>query len=348
MAVTLARLRSVLTPGAMLVRLLVALAVAVLIVSFIAYSARGFVPGDAFTYLAAGERLNAGHQLYALQPGDRPVDLHPPFWVVPLLSPPFIAVIWRPLAALPAELGVYLWWIGAIASICGVLAWLLVRRPVVAALAILLLDVPITFELGVGNVNGYLLLGTVATWLLIRRGHDRLGGAVVATMAAIKIWPAILAVWFVAQRRWGAVAAFAAAGAVCLLVSVLGAGLDAHVQYLDIARQTGTTGLSDGSLAGIATMLGAPDGVARLLPYLAAAGGAGAILAFRRHPGATYALAVATMLFASPVVNINGYSLLLGMLVPLAAPAAGSPRGEAAVSRVDIPARHGTTSRMTS
>ena len=37
------------------------------------YFNRGLIPGDSFTYLAAGERLNAGHLLYALSPGDRPV-----------------------------------------------------------------------------------------------------------------------------------------------------------------------------------------------------------------------------------------------------------------------------------
>ena len=39
----------------------------------------GLIPGDAFTYLAAGERLNAGHPLYAVSPGDRPVGLEPPY-----------------------------------------------------------------------------------------------------------------------------------------------------------------------------------------------------------------------------------------------------------------------------
>src|SRR5438093_1020563 len=62
----------------------------------------GFHPtrpdGDAWNYLAAGERLNAGHPLYALSPGDRPVTLVPPYWSVPLLAPPPIAVAWRPLA----------------------------------------------------------------------------------------------------------------------------------------------------------------------------------------------------------------------------------------------------------
>ena len=59
------------------------------------YFERWVIPGDAFTYLSAGERLNAGHLLYALSPGDRPVGLHPPFWTVPLVSPPPIAVVFR-------------------------------------------------------------------------------------------------------------------------------------------------------------------------------------------------------------------------------------------------------------
>src|SRR2546422_8089527 len=49
--------------------------------------------GDSYTYLAAGERLNASHPLYALSPGDRQVAILPPFWTAPLVSPPFIAVL---------------------------------------------------------------------------------------------------------------------------------------------------------------------------------------------------------------------------------------------------------------
>jgi hypothetical protein len=49
-----------------------------------AFRAFGFDPtttgSDAWNYLAAGERLNAGHPLYALSAGDRPVPLAPPYW----------------------------------------------------------------------------------------------------------------------------------------------------------------------------------------------------------------------------------------------------------------------------
>src|SRR3954451_3473833 len=56
---------------------------------------------DATTYLAAGERLNAGHDLYKLGPGDRPVLEIPGLYSAPLLSPPPIAVMWRPIAVVP-------------------------------------------------------------------------------------------------------------------------------------------------------------------------------------------------------------------------------------------------------
>lgn len=59
----------------------------------ILYFQPGFVPGDAFAYLAAGERLNDGHLLYALSPGDRPVVLKPPYWRIPFVSPPLLAVL---------------------------------------------------------------------------------------------------------------------------------------------------------------------------------------------------------------------------------------------------------------
>ena len=48
---------------------------------------------DSSTYFAAGLRLNEGNPLYTLTPGDRPVPLDPPYWSIPLMSPPPIAVL---------------------------------------------------------------------------------------------------------------------------------------------------------------------------------------------------------------------------------------------------------------
>jgi hypothetical protein len=62
-------------------------------------------PPDVYTYLAAAERLNVGHNLYGpLLPGDRFINtsIYEP---APLISPPLIAVLWRPLAVLPDPAG---------------------------------------------------------------------------------------------------------------------------------------------------------------------------------------------------------------------------------------------------
>ena len=87
-----------------------ALAVVAIVTSFwVSISDAPRIAADAYTYLAAGERLNAGNHLYELRPGDRWIWINPPFWTVPLLSPPLIGVLWRPLAALPSDSGLLLW-----------------------------------------------------------------------------------------------------------------------------------------------------------------------------------------------------------------------------------------------
>src|SRR5450759_3186631 len=101
----------------------------------------GWFPTDAGTYRAAAERLNAGHFLYRLIPGDRPMALHPPWVTVPLLSPPPIAVLWRPLALL-GDASLYLWWIGCVAATVLALVLLARRRPIETGVGMLVLVVP--------------------------------------------------------------------------------------------------------------------------------------------------------------------------------------------------------------
>ena len=293
-----------------------ALAIGLVITIQIVYFTRGFVPGDAFTYLAAGERLNDGHLLYALSPGDRPVDLKPPYWTVPLLSPPPIAVLFRPLALIPNDLGPYVWWAVCIASIVGTTLVMMRRRPILVGVAVFLLSIPLVYEIGVGNLNALLIAGIVGAWYLLVRGRDAPAGALIAGMTALKLTPVVLAWWLITQRRWGAFRAFVAAGLVIALVSVLGAGLSAHFEYLGIIRQTSTAGTSDLSLAGMARFIGLDPAIAGLLPMAALVVGFVAIWLLRDRPGLAYAAAVVTMLLGSPVVNINWFTVLLAALAP--------------------------------
>jgi hypothetical protein len=302
--------------------LLPAMALGLLGVFLLLYFERGFVPGDSFTYLAAGERLNAGHPLYALSPGDRPVDLHPPYWTAPFLSPPFIAVLWRPLAALPSELGVYVWWAGAITCLAVVLGALMGRRRLLTSVAILALVVPLTYEIGVGNVNAYLLAGAVAVWLLARDGRALAAGPLAAVMTAVKLTPFPLAAWVIGTDGRRGLAGVLAGLAVCGLISLVGAGLAAHVEFVSVARATGTTGLTQFSLGGIARAAGLPDPIPTLVPtaFLLGAALVAALLPRRGHPAAGYVAAILGWTFGTAVLNVNTLVLLVALLAPIAWP----------------------------
>jgi hypothetical protein len=290
-----------------------AIALALVVQSWMTAGVRAW---DAITYLAAGERLNAGHPLYALSPGDRWLWINPPYWTVPLLSPPPIAVFWRPLAAIPNEWGVTIWWIANWASILLVAVGLLRRLPLATGVALLLLAPSLAWELKVGNVNGLLLGGTAAAWLLARRGRDGWAGFLIAGLTVVKLWPAVLMGWFFTQRRWTAVRGFVGGGAALMVVSVLGAGLDAHFDYINVVRTTPPNALSLASLlAGLG--INAP-----WIGYAIVAFALVEIWALRDRPELAYAVAVCAMVLGSPVININTPTVLLGALVPFAWPLA--------------------------
>jgi Glycosyltransferase family 87 len=296
-----------------------AIAIGLLAAVQLQYFDRGLIPGDAFTYLAAGERLNAGHALYALAPGDRPVGLSPPFWTVPLLSPPPIAVLFRPLA-LFSDAGAYIWWGICLTVIAISLLALLRRRPIAVGLAMVVLTIPLVYEIGVGNLNAVVVGGLLLTWRLLAARRDLAAGIALAGVTVLKLTPGIFAWWVISQRRWGVLRSFVIAGVVFALISLVGAGLSAHLDYLSIVGQTATTGTSNLSLAGLARTAGLPSDVAAVLPYIALVVGLALIWLLRDRPAGSWAIAVGTMLAASPVVNINWFTLFLAALAPLAWP----------------------------
>jgi len=302
--------------------LLPALGLGLLAMFLILYFRRGFIPGDAFTYLAAGERLNAGHFLYALSPGDRPVALDPPYWTVPFLSPPFIAVLWRPLAALPLDLGVYLWWAGAVTSLAVVLGTLMAQRRLLTSVAILALLIPLTYEIGVGNANAYLLAGAVAVWVLARDGRTFAAGPVAAVMTAVKLTPLPVAAWVIGTGGRRGLAVVVTSLVVCGVISLVGAGIVAHIDFLSVARATGTTGLTQFSLGGLARALGVPEPLPTLVPTAVLLGGAllASVLPNRGHPSAGYAAAILAWTFGTAVLNVNTLVLLVALLAPIAWP----------------------------
>ena len=199
------------------------------------------------------------------------------------------------------------------------------RRPVLVGLAVMVLTIPLVYEIGVGNLNALLVAGIVAAWYLLTRGRDASAGVVIAGMTALKLTPVVLAWWLITQRRWTGLRGFVLAALVIAAVSVVGAGLSAHLEYLGIVRQTATTGTTVLSLAGVARYVGVDPAVANVLPTLALGLGALIIALLRDRPGPAYAAAVVTMLLGSPVINVNWLTILLTALAPAVWPMRSSP-----------------------
>lgn len=122
-------------------------------------------PVDSLTYVAAGQRLNVGHALYALIPDDWAVELNPPYWTVPLLSPPLVAVLARPFALFNTA-GVEAWWLLMGIVLMATIGILAVRPPFATLAAVALLWNPIRVALDVGNLNSLIVAGLVASWWL--------------------------------------------------------------------------------------------------------------------------------------------------------------------------------------
>ncbi len=257
---------------------------------------------DTVTYLAAGERLNAGHSLYGpLQPDDRPVLIDPSFFHSPLVSPPTIAVIWRPFAAMPAGLTVWLAlvWI----SLLGTVGWLVYRTGLPGLLVALVLSEPIGNQLAIGNVTAFFPSLLVVCWRFRERPWV---AAVVSLMTAIKITPGTLYGWSRIGRRPAAIAWAVGSMAVILAITVVGAGIGSFGDYLGVAADTKP---SPFSLAG---MTGLP-----WLTYAVLIAGTLAALLVRSDAW-SFGIAVAALVAGTPAFYKSSWVPLLALLAPLA------------------------------
>jgi hypothetical protein len=294
---------------------------------------------DVQYYYGAGERLNAGTRLYAYSPGDRQLDVDPFYFAGPFLYPPLLGVIWRPIAAaVPFDLAVTAFWLLGIVVFLATVVYLLLRGGALTALGVLVLLVPLVWTAWSGNVSTVLTPLMIASWLLLLRGRERASGAAIGLAAVLKLTPAFLGWWLLVFRRWTAVQAAVVAGLVALTVSVVGAGVPAFFDYLQVSNIVARNGGTIASLTSIIANLGAPAELRALVAPAVGVAGAVLIALLRHRPRAAWAVAIATGVFASPVFNLTNVSLLLAAFVALD-PAFG-PTPEAWVRRRPaVPAR---------
>jgi hypothetical protein len=303
---------------------LLVLDVGLIVALLLAMVPTGLYGVDTTTYLAAGERLNAGHRLYELMPGDRPVFLNPPYWTTPLVSSPTIAVLWRPLAAFPGGFGTYLWWLASLAALLAALALLWPRRPLLTGATMLVLVMPTASQVAAANINSFVLLGLVLIWMAWVQQRDLRSGAIAGVIAAVKLTPMIAVWWLLVTGRPKAFAVAMLGILALFLVGLVGAGVQAHLDYLAMLRNPASMGIYPESLSGFVRSWGAPEDWARVAPWVTAVGGVIVVWLLRRHPDWSYAAAILTMILGSPAVSTTWFILLYAWIAPLAYPVGSS------------------------
>jgi len=255
---------------------------------------------DANTYRAAGERLNDGHQLYALQAGDRPVLLLDGF-PVPLVSPPPVAAVWRLIDAVP--FGFALWIAAAWVALLGTVVYLVMKIGLPAAVVAAALSFPIGEQLVAANMTAFFPALLVIAW---RYRADPRAGAIIGVLAGLKLAPAVMGGWFVGVHRTAGLTWMLGGATAVAIIGAIGAGAMSYVDYAQVARSMPTMPMSLSGLSGIPW-----------LSPVALVAGTVIAAALWRMPRLSFAVAVATLVIGSPVLLLTTFTLLLAALAPL-------------------------------
>jgi hypothetical protein len=143
---------------------------------------------DAHAYYEAASRLNAGEPLYpaGIDPSSNHIYLYPPL----------LAVLLRPLALLPYSLFALLWELIVGLTLVLLLRHLGVRRRS-TWIALGLLGIPIGWALSVAQAH-------IPMTLLIALGQPWS----IAVAANLKLFPALIALWWLGRRDWESFVAF--------------------------------------------------------------------------------------------------------------------------------------------
>jgi hypothetical protein len=156
---------------------------------------------DVQAYYDAGARLNAGLPLYPAGADPNAPDFY--------RYPPLLAIAFRPLAALPFPAAAAIWEVAVIATFVATVWWLGIRRGEMLITASLLAS-PIAWSLAVGQAQVPLtFLTAIGTpWAI-------------ALATQVKIFPALIVLWWLGRRQWHSIRRFLAWSMGLLLLQML-------------------------------------------------------------------------------------------------------------------------------
>ena len=283
-------------------------------------SARNFWAGEpVYSPQRAAMRRHTGEDLPAFDT-ELPWNAHPP--VAVLFALPFGRIADYPAAHLAWNLATFPLFLLSLVLIARELGLPVNGWSACAAAALIVSWNAAANQIFQGQLNFVILFLLTLAWIADRRGYQVGAGAAVGAAAALKVFPALLLVYFAATGRWRAAAAAVLAGLVLNLFAMGLFGPAAFETYvrdvlpsLDIFRAA----WSNVSLTGYWTRVGVSLGVkpvgaaAAVLCQFAVV--AAVWVAGRRAAGAdghdrAFALAVVGMLLASPVAWTHYFVIL--------------------------------------
>jgi hypothetical protein len=300
---------------------------------------------DSSNYLAAGERVAGGGDLYELGAGDRPSPADgQPYWSVALLAPPPIAVVWAGLQAGPPAFVMSLWWLAGGVLTLLVALMLVATVPAWGLGAVLILAFPMSTIAWSGNVTAYLIPATVAIWWSAELEHrprgQLLAGTLVGLSGLVRVTPMAVWWWFVLRRRWTAATSTVATVAIGVAVSAIVVGAQSWTEFVQLAQ--GGAAPSPRSVGGMLAELIGTGPLVTAAPMVVGLIGVGLATVLRHRPRASFAILVATGVIASPAFRFESLGLLVACLAPWSDPRSlrdalprGRSTGDVASGRAD-------------
>jgi alpha-1,2-mannosyltransferase len=214
--------------------------------TYLAPNGANFV--DLHVYVGGAATIGTGHPLYDFTYADQTPDFPLPF-----TYPPFAAVVFYPLHLLPFGLVSFLWTVGTMAALYGVVRLSQRLSPASgrcphgrgshpAAMCWTAVGIwiePLRSTLDYGQINVLLCLMVLYAVYSTRWW---LSGLLVGLAAGIKLTPAISGLYFLGVRRWGS-AVFAAVVFVgTVAVSALVVGDQARYYFTDLIGRADRVG----------------------------------------------------------------------------------------------------------
>lgn len=182
---------------------------------------------DLHVYVGGADALDGPGALYDYVYADQTPDFPLPF-----TYPPFAAIVFYPLHLLPFGVVAFIWQIGIIAALYGVvrvsqrlMGLQSQRRVAMLWTALGIWTEPLRSTFDYGQVNVVLVLAVLCA---VSTTRWWLSGLLVGLAAGIKLTPAVAGLYFLGARRWAAVACSAAVFFATVGVSWLVVGAQAR------------------------------------------------------------------------------------------------------------------------